>query len=126
MSSLFRSLGLVVIVAFANFFVPANAAIRSNRKMVEIRLDSFPEIPEHHATTRITLIQERTGFRCKTDMVPEHRIKVRGLKTLEPPFKESKILPHCQHVLTWGKTKQCYENNASAVLDDLMQWCSNI
>ena len=93
---------------------------------VEILLEHYPNPHREYRPTHIQLTQDVTGFRCKTDQVPEHRIQVRGLAGLVAPVTQKRILPGCKTVLTWGNSKFCYLQHEHPEIDEMIQRCLSI
>jgi hypothetical protein len=76
--------------------------------------------------TKMILKKEGKKFYCSTKDTPEHEIKVRGLVTLDSPFKNAhKNPPDCQTTLSWGKEKKCYHFGDDVFIDDVIRWCTN-
>jgi hypothetical protein len=89
---------------------------------VSIRLETHAPVA---LVRNATLKPEAGHFICKTPDVPWHRIHVRGLKSLKPPFRGKVERGTCPRVLTWGSEQKCYEAK-EPLIEDLFRWCENI
>jgi hypothetical protein len=120
-----RWLGRILLMLGAG--VPAWGALpASAAKTVDIWLKPLPARSDGPAPTHLVLSQDYSGFHCHTDQVPNHRITVKGLQSLESPVKAETISPDCKTALVWGKAKSCYVAHREPVVDDVIQWCLNI
>lgn len=92
---------------------------------VRIQFVKNPNVPAHRTVTEYVLRRTGEGFRCRTEGVPEHRIKVRGLESLKSPIKAQKVGPDCQSVIVWGRSRSCYDPQALPMIEEFLRECSS-
>jgi hypothetical protein len=98
----------------------AEKTVKETSLKLEVKHPSGPSLSQYW------LSQENGQFFCRTDHLPKHAIKPRGLKSLKSPFKSSKIASTCDATLTWGTSKACYEKFKTPLLDDVLRSCASI
>jgi len=115
-------------VVLMNFLMPfvmpfvMNTPSWADGGEVSIRLETSAPVK---LMRNATLKPEADHFICKTPVTPWHRIEVRGLKSLKPPFRGKVERGTCLRVLTWGSEQKCYEAK-EPLIEDLFRWCENI
>lgn len=98
----------------------------ASARTVVVQVDRFPNEPKRRQSTRYYLSKNGSAISCRTDSVPQHEIRVKGLKSLEAPFFAAKVDAGCERAVSWGGKRACLEAGQNRTLQDMLRWCSNI